>query len=46
VVCCRNPALEESRRLKRESLLAATEADLAKIQASVNKGRLKDKDFR
>jgi len=44
LVCCRNPALEESRRLKRESLLAATEADLAKIQASVNKGRLKDKD--
>ncbi len=44
LVCCRNPALEESRRLKRESLLAATEADLEKIQASVNKGRLKDKD--
>ena len=44
LVCCRNPALEESRRLKRESLLAATEADLAKIQASVAAGRLKDKD--
>ncbi len=44
LVCCRNPALEESRRLKRESLLAATEADLEKIRASVAAGRLKDKD--
>ena len=37
LVCCRNPALAESRRLKREALLAATEADLAKIQASVRR---------
>ena len=44
LVCCRNPALEESRRLKREALLAATEADLEKIKASVAAGRLKDKD--
>ena len=44
LVCCRNPALAESRRLKREALLAATEADLAKIQASVAAGRLKDTD--
>src|SRR5580704_2316606 len=44
LVCCRNPALAESRRLKRESLLAATEADLEKIRASVAAGRLKDKD--
>jgi hypothetical protein len=44
LVCCRNPALEESRRLKRESLLAATETDLEKIKASVAAGRLKDKD--
>jgi len=44
LVCCRNPALAESRRLKRESLLAATEADLEKIQASVAAGRLKDTD--
>jgi len=44
LVCCRNPALAESRRLKRESLLAATEADLEKIRASVEAGRLKDKD--
>jgi transposase len=44
LVCCRNPALAESRRLKRESLLAATETDLEKIKASVQAGRLKDKD--
>jgi transposase len=44
LVCCRNPALAESRRLKRDSLLAATEADLEKIRASVTAGRLKDKD--
>jgi hypothetical protein len=44
LVCCRNPALEESRRLKREALLAATETDLEKIKASVAAGRLKDKD--
>jgi hypothetical protein len=44
LVACRNPALAESRRLKRESLLAATEADLDKIRASVAAGRLKDAD--
>jgi Transposase DDE domain len=44
LACCRNPALAESRRLKRESLLAATQADLEKIRASVAAGRLKDKD--
>jgi hypothetical protein len=44
LVCCRNPALAESRRLKREALLAATEADLEKIKASAAAGRLKDKD--
>src|SRR5258707_15324104 len=44
LVCCRNPALAESRRLKRESLLAPTEADLGKIPASVTAGRLKDKE--
>jgi len=44
LVCCRNPALAESRRHKRDSLLAATETDLAKISASVTAGRLKDKD--
>ena len=31
LVACRTPALAESRRLKRESLLAATEADLEKM---------------
>ena len=44
LVCCRNPALAESRRHKRDSLLAATETDLEKILASVTAGRLKDKD--
>jgi Transposase DDE domain len=44
LVCCRNPALAESRRIKREALLAATETDLEKIQAAVAAGRLKDKD--
>jgi len=44
LVACRTPALAESRRLKRESLLAATEADLEKIRASVTAGRLKDND--
>ena len=44
LVACRNPALAEPRRLKRESLLAATEADLEKIRASVTAGRLKDND--
>lgn len=44
LVCCRNPALAVSRAFKRESLLAATEAGLEKIRASVAAGRLKDKD--
>jgi transposase len=44
LVACRNPALAESRRLKREALLAATEADLEKIRKSVAAGRLKDTD--
>jgi transposase len=44
LVACRNPALAESRRFKREALLAATEAGLAKIKASADAGRLKDKD--
>jgi hypothetical protein len=44
LIACRNPALAGSRRLKRESLLAATEADLEKIRASVAAGRLKDED--
>jgi len=39
-----NPALGVSLRLKRGSLLAATEADLEKIKASPTAGRLKDPD--
>ncbi len=38
LVCCRNPALAESRRLKREALLAATEADLEKIREAGSGG--------
>jgi Transposase DDE domain len=44
LVCCHNPALAAERARKRESLLAATEADLAKIKASVAAGRLSDPD--
>lgn len=40
----RNPALKVSRAVKREKLLAATEADLDKIKKSVAAGRLKDPD--
>ncbi len=43
LACCRNPALAESRKPKREALLTATEADLEKIR-SVRKRRLRDKD--
>jgi transposase len=44
LVCCRNPALAQARAHKRESLLAATEEDLAKIAKSVESGRLKGED--
>jgi transposase len=44
LICCRNPALAAQRAAKRESLLAATEEELAKIRASVQAGRLKDAD--
>jgi transposase len=44
LVCCRNPGLAVSRAVKRERLLAATEADLEKIRASVTAGRIKDPD--
>ncbi len=44
LICCRNPALGAERARKREELLAATDADLAKIKASVTAGRLKDPD--
>jgi Transposase DDE domain len=39
LVACKNPFLETERARKRESLLAATEADLAKIAAAVARER-------
>jgi len=39
LVACKNPFLEAERARKRESLLAATEADLAKIAAAVARDR-------
>jgi hypothetical protein len=44
LIACRNPFLAAERARKREDLLAATEADLAKIAAQVQAGRLKDPD--
>jgi len=41
LVVCRNPALAAERARKREALLAATEAALAKVSAAVEQGRLK-----
>jgi hypothetical protein len=40
LVCCRNPALAAERARKRGELLAATEAELAKVAARVQAGRL------
>jgi hypothetical protein len=42
LIACRNPFLAEERTAKRQRLLAATEAELAKIAAMVTAGRLKD----
>ncbi len=42
LVACRNPFLATERARKREALLLATEADLEKVRASVEAGRLKD----
>jgi hypothetical protein len=44
LICCHNPALAADRARTRAALLADTEAELAKIQASVEAGRLKDPD--
>ena len=44
VVVCRNPALATERARKRRELLAATEAALDKVVASVQAGRLKAAD--
>lgn len=41
LVVCRNPALAAERARKREALLAATEAALAKVAAAVSGGRLR-----
>lgn len=42
LVACRNPALAAERARKRNELLAATEAELAKIAGAVTAGRLRD----
>jgi hypothetical protein len=44
LIACRNPALAELRAVKRESMLAATEALLAKISARVADGKLAGAD--
>jgi transposase len=44
LVACRNPALAKERARKRTEMLDATEAELAKIVASVESGRLKGAD--
>ncbi len=41
LVVCRNPALAAERARKREALLVATEAALAKVSAAVEQGRLR-----
>jgi len=42
LIACHNPALADERKAHRERLLAATEAELAKIQQMVEAGRLAD----
>jgi hypothetical protein len=42
LIACHNPALEAERAAHRERLLAATEAELIKIEAMVEAGRLTD----
>jgi len=44
LVACRNPQLAKLRTHKREELLAATEASLAKIKARVDAGKLLGQD--
>lgn len=41
LVVCRNPLLAAERTRKREALLAATETELARVAAMVERGRLK-----
>jgi hypothetical protein len=42
LIACHNPALADERKAHRERLLAATEAELAKIEVMVEAGRLAD----
>ena len=42
LVACRNPILAQERARKRDDLLAATEANLAKVKTQVDAGRLRD----
>jgi hypothetical protein len=42
LIACRNPFLAEERAAKRQRLLAATGAELTRIAATVEAGRLKD----
>jgi hypothetical protein len=44
LVACRNPELAKLRAHKRQDLLAATEKDLAQVQAMVEAGKLKGQD--
>lgn len=44
LVACRNPALAAERARTRDELLAATEAELAKVAKAVEAGRLKGAD--
>jgi hypothetical protein len=44
LIACHNPVLEAERAAHRERLLAATAAELTKIQAAVDAGRLADPD--
>jgi hypothetical protein len=44
LIVCRNKALAMERARKREELLAATEAELARIEARVQRGALRGKD--
>ncbi len=44
LVACRNPQLAKLRAHKRQDLLAATEHDLAQVQAMVEAGKLKGQD--
>src|SRR6266700_6529745 len=44
LIACRNPFLAAERTRKRQALLAATEAELAKVAAQVTAGKLRDPD--